>query len=85
MKFAAFALIATVSAVQIETPKESYAAKAESLKEVLATVAEQHRFEAEHAAMHAANMAKADADQEAEQKRIREARIYALQHSWMKE
>ena len=86
MKFTTLiALVASASAIKIETPKESYAAKAANLAEGLAVVAGQQAFEAKHVSDHAAAMAKADAEQEAVQKHMRENRINQLQHTWMKE
>ena len=86
MKFTTvFALIASASAINIETPKESYAAKAKNLAEGLAVVAQQQAFERAHVRNHTAAMRKAHEEQEAVQKSVREARIYALQHSFMKE
>jgi len=72
MKFSVLILlIATVSAINLNkeggeekavesgTPALSYAAKADSLKEVLETVATQRSFEANHTAAHTVAMDKA--------------------------
>ena len=74
MKFFALALIATVSAVRLDAPNDSYAAKAASLAKSLETVATQQKFEADHFAMHSANMAKADAECQALKTHVRKAR-----------
>merc|ERR1719491_675637 len=56
MKFAVIALIATVSAIRLEDPNASYAAKAANLAGSLQAVATQQAFEADHFAMHSSNM-----------------------------
>ena len=84
MKFTTiFALVAAASA--IETPKESYAAKAANLAEGLAVIAKQQAFEKAHVANHTAAMAKADAEQAAVQQHMRTTRLRQLQTTWMKE
>ena len=85
MKFTYVALIACASAIQMETPKESYAAKAANLAEGLEVVAGQQAFEKKHVADHAAAMAKADAEAKAEMKRVEEKRFDQLKKTWMKE
>ena len=67
-------LVAAASAMRLQTPNESYAAKAESLKNVLDTVAQQQAFAADHLAMHTANMDKAEADCQALKSHVRKAR-----------
>ena len=62
MKIAILALIASVSAVRVIDPNDSYKAKADSLKTVLDTVAQQQKFAADHLTMHTNNMDTADAD-----------------------
>ena len=61
------------------TPAWSYKEKADSLKEVLATVAEQERFMAEHNKMVADNFAADDAAAKAERARVSRARQTQLQ------
>ena len=74
MKFFALALIASASAIRLDAPNDSYAAKAASLKTSLETVATQQKFEADHFAMHSANMATADAECQALKTHVRAAR-----------
>merc|ERR1711981_1005381 len=74
MKFAVLALIASVSAIRLDTPNESYAAKADSLSAVLDAVATQQKFAADHLAMHTANMDQAEAECQALKSHVRKAR-----------
>ena len=74
MKFAVLALIATASAIRLDAPNDSYKAKADSLALSLQTVATQQKFEADHFAMHSANMATADAECSALKTHVRAAR-----------
>ena len=74
MKFAVLALIATASAIRLDAPNDSYKAKADSLALSLQTVATQQKFEADHFAMHSANMATADAECQALKTHVRAAR-----------
>ena len=75
MKAAVIALLfATVSAVRLDAPNDSYAAKAASLANSLQTVATQQKFEADHFAMHSSNMATADAECQALKTHVRAAR-----------
>ena len=67
-------LVVAASAMRLQTPDESYKAKADSLAAVNAAVAEQQRFAAEHLAMHTANMDKADAECQALKTHVRAAR-----------
>ena len=85
MKFTYIAMIACASAIQMETPKESYAAKAANLAEGLEVVAGQQAFEKKHVSDHAAAMAQWDKDAKDERMRIRTKRINQLKTSWMKE
>merc|ERR1711975_206420 len=55
-------------------PNDSYKAKADSLATSLQTVATQQKFEADHFAMHSANMATADAECQALKTHVRAAR-----------
>ena len=66
--------IAAVSAIRLETPNESYAAKAESLSAVLDAVATQQKFAADHLAMHTSNMNTAEAECQALKSHVRSAR-----------
>ena len=75
MKVAAIALlIASVSAIRISAPNDSYKAKADSLAAALDAVATQKQFEADHFAMHSKNMATADAECQALKSHVRAAR-----------
>merc|ERR1712238_210085 len=74
MKFAVIALIATVSAIRLEDPNASYAAKAAGLAGSLQTVTTQQKFEADHFAMHSDNMATADSECSTLKTHVREAR-----------
>ena len=75
MKAAVIALlVAATAAMRLQTPNESYAAKAESLAGSLNTVATQQKFAADHLAMHTANMDKAEADCQALKSHVRAAR-----------
>merc|ERR1712203_1237879 len=75
MKFAVLvALIATASAIRLDAPNDSYKAKADSLALSLQTVATQQKFEADHFAMHSANMATADAECQALKTHVRASR-----------
>ena len=86
MKFTSLiALVATASAITVETPKESYQQKAANLAEGLAVNAAQHAFEMTHNRAHAAAMAKAEAEQMAVQQHMRTARINSLKTTFMKE
>merc|ERR1712072_1204035 len=67
-------LVASVSAIRMTTPDESYAAKAASLSAVLDTVATQQKFAADHLAMHTANMDQAEAECQALKSHVRKAR-----------
>merc|ERR1712100_454338 len=74
MKFAAFALIATVSAIRLDAPNDSYKAKSDSLAAALDAVATQQKFAADHLAMHTANMDTAEAECQALKSHVRKAR-----------
>ena len=75
MKAAVIALlVAAAAAMRLQTPNESYAAKAASLQGSLDTVAAQQKFAADHLAMHTANMDKAEADCQALKSHVRAAR-----------
>merc|ERR1712238_311183 len=74
MKFAVIALIATVSAIRLEDPNASYAAKAANLAGSLQAVATQQAFEADHFAMHSSNMATADSECQTPKTHVRAAR-----------
>ena len=67
MKFTSIlvAFVATSAAISVETPKESYAAKAANLAEGLKVVAAQQAFEKAHVANHTKAMKKADEEQAA--------------------
>ena len=87
MKFTSIlvAFVATTAAIQIETPKESYAAKAANLAEGLAVNVAQHAFEMQHVRNHTAAMKLADEEQAAVQQHMRTARIDSLKTTFMKE
>jgi hypothetical protein len=87
MKFTSIliAFVATSSAINVATPKESYAAKAANLAEGLAVVAGQVSFEKNATTAHAAAMKKADEEAQAVKKAMRDARITALKTTFMKE
>ena len=67
-------LFATVSAIRVTAPNDSYKAKADSLAAALDAVATQQKFAADHLAMHTANMDKAEADCQALKSHVRKAR-----------
>ena len=73
MKFFAL-LIAAVAAVKIETPNESYAAKADSVAAATAATTTQKAFEGDHLAMHTNNMNTAEAENQALKAHVRKAR-----------
>ena len=73
MKFFAL-LIAAVAAVKIETPNESYAAKADSAAAATAATSTQAKFEGDHLAMHTNNMNTADSEAQALKSHVRKAR-----------
>ena len=87
MKFTSIliAFVATSTAITVDTPVESYAAKAANLAEGLAVVAGQKAFEKNHTATHAIAMKKADKEAQAVKKVMRDARITALKTTFMKE
>ena len=87
MKFTSIliAFVATSAAINVATPKESYAAKAANLAGGLKVIAGQHSFEMQHVRNHTAAMKKADNEAQAEKKRVRDARRISLQTTWMKE
>jgi hypothetical protein len=60
--------------MRLQTPDESYAAKAASLQGSLDTVAAQQKFAADHLAMHTANMDQADAECSTLKGHVRKAR-----------
>ena len=80
MKFATlFVAIAAAALVQKDgdkaaDPLASATARSKSLKAALDAVAEQNRFEAEHAAMHANNMANAEQECQDHKNSVRSAR-----------
>merc|ERR1712224_656861 len=67
-------LVATVAAVRIQAPNDSYAAKADSLAAALDAVATQQKFAADHLAMHTNNMDTAEAECQALKGHVRKAR-----------
>ena len=76
MKFySLLVLVASVSALKLSgTPMDSKAAYDAGRAAAAATVAAQNAFEANHGAMHAANMAKAAADCESHKNHVRSER-----------
>ena len=75
MKAAVIALlVATATAMRLQTPNESYAAKAASLQGSLDTVAAQQKFAADHLSMHTSNMDTAEAECQALKSHVRAAR-----------
>ena len=74
MKFAFF-FVAAVAAVQLNgNPVDSAKARESTLETSRKVVAAQNKFEADHGAMHAKNMAKAAADCQTNKDRVRLAR-----------
>ena len=75
MKVAVIAvLFASVSAIRMTAPNDSYQAKADSLAAALSAVATQHQFEADHFAMHSNNMATAESECQTLKSHVRAAR-----------
>jgi hypothetical protein len=76
MKFSVFVLlVAAVSAVTIQNnPTVSAKAREDTLATSLKVVAAQNKFEADHAAMHARNMDKAEDEAQAQKLKVRLAR-----------
>ena len=76
MKFTAIlVLVASVSGIKLSgTPMDSKGAYDAGRAAAAATVAEQQRFEAEHLAMHTANMAKAHKDCDDHKNHVRSER-----------
>merc|ERR1719329_497376 len=86
MKFASlFVAIAAATLVQKDgekaaaDPLASAQARSKSLKAALDAVAEQNRFEAEHAAMHANNMVNAEQECQDHKNSVRSAREAQVQ------
>ena len=74
MKFVAL-FVAAAAAVQLHgTPTDSAKARESTLDTSRSVVAAQNAFEASHAAMHATNMANADAECQAHKDSVRLAR-----------
>ena len=67
-------LVASAAAMRLQTPNESYAAKAESLKAALDAVATQQQFAADHLAMHTSNMDTAENECQTLKGHVRKAR-----------
>ena len=74
MKFIAIALIAATSAVTLRDPAGSAEARAESFGTSLKTVAEQQKFEKEHAAAHKEAMATWEQENQDHKNSVRMAR-----------
>ena len=70
-----FAFVAVASAITLQgNPTDSAKAREETLKTSLEVVAKQQKFEADHAAMHARNMDKAEDECQALKLKVRLAR-----------
>ena len=72
-------LVASVSAIRLTAPNDSYQAKNDSVSEASAAIAFQKKFEADHFAMHTDNMNTAESECQTLKSHVRYSR--AMQES----